>query len=829
MSSRGQDNDIKKYNVERVKDRFETDFLPKYGALWRKMIETKQAPPKPMMSFVDAIHTKKAISIVVPTHDNDCDCGCVPPILEWESKDNDKEEMSSQASWSTNCPEATTPSPDDLHNSFGRIDFDENNDYCESSVEAQRMTSSDKDDQENRRQATSISNSKSDMIARSSICNEMIVKHEADCNYEDAEENGRGEEEDDDETESSGDTVLRFDLSHIVQSPPEKEDASRRASLSPPEINMAKQDESTIEADVCDDSHSSGSSVHHFDLSHILQSTPEKGERTPDVTPKLPSLEKPIFSPETNPRLSPRQELSIEKDTKTEENEDFYSCSSGSSIHHFDVSHIVEDSSPRKVTNAADPISQPPSENISWPEMEPRLDSRENDAQSDGGRSDNESSGSSIHRFDLSHIESPRESLSLENASNMTNQKGMAQSFTQNQNEESKVNISSFNGSVLIDLVDSESDDDWKEDASNEQKNSETRTTYSNHPRRQLNPTMRRTNQNRVLVDSDSDDELLCDESTAFERKNSETRNTYSNRPRRQVNTPKTGGSNQNHRQQKDDQWENSDRTENESDENEWDEDSSTECGFESPEETDSENGGINDLINRTKMVEILSDSDDDDEDENLNPNKRKSNRPRGKQKVIGMTKAAFKKNRDSLSKQTFSEFDQAAFSGKLSSVEVVWSNTLRTTAGLTRLKKSYRNMRPGVPQERLASIELSTKVLDNNERLRSTLLHEMVHAAAWIVDGVSKPPHGACFKKWAKVASKATGIVVTTTHDYEIQYKYAWVSTKCSYYSFLMTASFTDTFYALPGLYRPTLYVHSETPQQISRLEATLLRKMQK
>jgi hypothetical protein len=86
--------------------------------------------------------------------------------------------------------------------------------------------------------------------------------------------------------------------------------------------------------------------------------------------------------------------------------------------------------------------------------------------------------------------------------------------------------------------------------------------------------------------------------------------------------------------------------------------------------------------------------------------------------------------------------------------------------------------MRPGSPKRRFASIELSTKVLDDPERLGSTLLHEMVHAAAWIIDGVSKPPHGACFKKWANVSMKRIpGTVVTTTHDYEIQYKYAWVS----------------------------------------------------
>lgn len=73
----------------------------------------------------------------------------------------------------------------------------------------------------------------------------------------------------------------------------------------------------------------------------------------------------------------------------------------------------------------------------------------------------------------------------------------------------------------------------------------------------------------------------------------------------------------------------------------------------------------------------------------------------------------------------------------------------------------------------------MSTKVLDDQERLQSTLLHEMVHAAAWIVDGVSRPPHGACFKKWASRAmQRVPGVEVTTTHDYQIQYKYAWSCT---------------------------------------------------
>jgi hypothetical protein len=110
----------------------------------------------------------------------------------------------------------------------------------------------------------------------------------------------------------------------------------------------------------------------------------------------------------------------------------------------------------------------------------------------------------------------------------------------------------------------------------------------------------------------------------------------------------------------------------------------------------------------------------------------------------------AFRKKRDSILSSTFSTFNQLAFQNSLSSVEVTWSNKLNTTAGITRMKG-----RLGQASSRVATIELATKVIDNEERLRSTLLHEMCHAAAWLVDGVHKPPHGKCFKKWAAISMK--------------------------------------------------------------------------
>ena len=135
----------------------------------------------------------------------------------------------------------------------------------------------------------------------------------------------------------------------------------------------------------------------------------------------------------------------------------------------------------------------------------------------------------------------------------------------------------------------------------------------------------------------------------------------------------------------------------------------------------------------------------------------------------------AFSKNRDTLTSHTFSEFNLKAFEGALSSVTVTWSNKLNTTAGITRMRGKLGKDNA---HTRVATIELATKVIDNEERLRSTLLHEMCHAAQWLVDGIHKPPHGAQFKKWANISMrKIRDVEVTTTHDYQISYKYAWVS----------------------------------------------------
>ena len=84
-----------------------------------------------------------------------------------------------------------------------------------------------------------------------------------------------------------------------------------------------------------------------------------------------------------------------------------------------------------------------------------------------------------------------------------------------------------------------------------------------------------------------------------------------------------------------------------------------------------------------------------------------------------------------------------------------------------------------------MAEIVLSEKVVDDSIRLRATLLHEMCHAASWLIDGERKPPHGPGFWKWASICSaNIPGMQVSTCHTYKIHkpYKFECVDCKQSY-----------------------------------------------
>jgi predicted SprT family Zn-dependent metalloprotease len=124
-----------------------------------------------------------------------------------------------------------------------------------------------------------------------------------------------------------------------------------------------------------------------------------------------------------------------------------------------------------------------------------------------------------------------------------------------------------------------------------------------------------------------------------------------------------------------------------------------------------------------------------------------------------------------------YKEFNRRVFDARLpEDMPIEWSNKLNTTAGRCHTKRERQGFSDWAYSAR---IELSTKVLDDLPKLRSTLIHEMCHAATWLLDKVDRPPHGKEFKRWgAKCERVYPDIEVATCHAYEIEYRFRW---RCS------------------------------------------------
>ena len=135
-------------------------------------------------------------------------------------------------------------------------------------------------------------------------------------------------------------------------------------------------------------------------------------------------------------------------------------------------------------------------------------------------------------------------------------------------------------------------------------------------------------------------------------------------------------------------------------------------------------------------------------------------------------TERSFKSQREPLAQSWYQTFNTNAFQAALpNQMELTWSNTLNTTAGRALLKRRGEVF--------TASIELSTKVLDSEARLRNTLCHEMCHVAAWVIDHTAKPAHGPMFKKYAARAMRVyPDLDIKTCHSYQINFKFQYQCT---------------------------------------------------
>ncbi|XP_065058722.1 germ cell nuclear acidic protein-like isoform X2 [Rhopilema esculentum] len=130
--------------------------------------------------------------------------------------------------------------------------------------------------------------------------------------------------------------------------------------------------------------------------------------------------------------------------------------------------------------------------------------------------------------------------------------------------------------------------------------------------------------------------------------------------------------------------------------------------------------------------------------------------------------KRDFKKLRDQTAKELLDLFNETVFENKLPDINIVFNKRMTKTAGFCYY---YRNQ---VTKARTAKIELAEKVCDSVERLRDTMIHEMCHAAAWILNGV-KCGHGTFWKYWASKAHRAHPDLppISRCHQFDIECRF--------------------------------------------------------
>lgn len=168
--------------------------------------------------------------------------------------------------------------------------------------------------------------------------------------------------------------------------------------------------------------------------------------------------------------------------------------------------------------------------------------------------------------------------------------------------------------------------------------------------------------------------------------------------------------------------------------------------------------------------------------------------------KEMRAQKKEFAEQKHGIAISFLAELDNKICSGtisKLSSatggIKLIWSKTLKTTAGRANWRREVIRLRTSSSEpptytteiRHHCSIELASKVIDDEERLYNVLAHEFCHLTTFMISEVRDNPHGAEFKAWGRKASNAfanRGVEVTTKHSYAIEYKYVWECVSCGY-----------------------------------------------
>lgn len=214
----------------------------------------------------------------------------------------------------------------------------------------------------------------------------------------------------------------------------------------------------------------------------------------------------------------------------------------------------------------------------------------------------------------------------------------------------------------------------------------------------------------------------------------------------------------------------------------------------------------LKDLDRQTKAITIFDDGESDASFTSPAASPRKKSASPAKRSVspsvaqIRAQKKDFASRKHALAEEFLAELDNTIAEGRIASlsqstggIKLVWSKTLKTTAGRANWRRETLRLRNGPEPTDVrteirhhCSIELADKVIDDEERLANVLAHEFCHLTTFMISGVRNNPHGAEFKAWGRKATEAfqqsRNVVVTTKHSYQIDYKFVWECTECGY-----------------------------------------------
>lgn len=211
------------------------------------------------------------------------------------------------------------------------------------------------------------------------------------------------------------------------------------------------------------------------------------------------------------------------------------------------------------------------------------------------------------------------------------------------------------------------------------------------------------------------------------------------------------------------------------------------------------------------QLVELAPLSDSDSDASFYSPTSSPRKKASTKKDVIDLTidtpdvkqiraqRKAFSDAKHALAESFLAELDSQITNGQIASmaaqtggIKLIWSKTLKTTAGRANWRRESLRLRTGPLPADLrteirhhCSIELAEKVIDDEERLYNVLAHEYCHLTTFMLSEVRNNPHGKEFKVWAAQVSAAfahKAVTVTTKHSYSIEYKYVWECVSCGY-----------------------------------------------